>query len=231
MVFQSAALFDSLSVYENVAYPLREHRRLAGAADRRARGELPRGGGPAGQPRRCCPRSSRAACASAWAWRARSRSSRARSSTTSRPPGLDPANQNRIGELIVSLQRRLRITSVVVTHELELCFAISNRVALLKDGRIAAAGTADEMRRSEHPDVVAFLSGTHDAFQRAIGRRADRTGGLSMDRDRRLSLTVGAFALVVARRARLRDRVALDAQRRLGASLPPGRATSTTCRA
>ena len=64
--------------------------------------------------------------------------------------GLDPANQNRIGELIVALQRRLRITSVVVTHELELCFAISNRVALLKDGRIAAAGT-----RRRDPELAA----------------------------------------------------------------------------
>ena len=79
--------------------------------------------------------------------------------------GLDPANQNRIAELIRSLQRRLRITSVVVTHELELCFAISNRVALLKDGRIVAAGTADEIRCSARPDVVAFLSGTRDSFQ------------------------------------------------------------------
>jgi phospholipid/cholesterol/gamma-HCH transport system ATP-binding protein len=92
--------------------------------------------------------------------------------------GLDPANQKRIGELIRALQRRLRITSVVVTHELELCFAISNRVALLKDGRIAAAGSADEMRRSAHPDVVAFLAGRHDASEEASAGAPSEQGVL-----------------------------------------------------
>ena len=47
--------------------------------------------------------------------------------------GLDPANAKRIGELIVSLRERLQVTSVVVTHDLELCFTISDRVALLRD--------------------------------------------------------------------------------------------------
>jgi len=75
--------------------------------------------------------------------------------------GLDPANQRRIGELIRSLQQRLGATSVIVTHELELCFAISDRVALLKRGRIAAMGAASEIQASEDPDVVAFLAGIH----------------------------------------------------------------------
>ena len=83
--------------------------------------------------------------------------------------GLDPANQRRIGELIQSLQQRLGITSVVVTHELELCFAISDRVALLKRGRIAASGTADEIRKSDAPDVVAFLAGVQDLGEESPG--------------------------------------------------------------
>jgi phospholipid/cholesterol/gamma-HCH transport system ATP-binding protein len=88
--------------------------------------------------------------------------------------GLDPANQRRIGELISELQQRLRVTSVVVTHELELCFAVSDRVALLKDGRIAAEGTAEEMRASDHPVVRAFLAGVQDS---AEGPEAAREGG------------------------------------------------------
>jgi phospholipid/cholesterol/gamma-HCH transport system ATP-binding protein len=76
--------------------------------------------------------------------------------------GLDPANQRRIAELISALQRDLHVTSVVVTHELELCFAVSDRVALLKDGRIAAQGSSDEMRESQDPHVRAFLDGVRD---------------------------------------------------------------------
>ncbi len=168
MVFQSAALFDSLSVYENVAYALREHRdwpeqqiaeRVASCLE------------AVGLP------GSQALLPSELSGGMRKRVGVARAIALEPrailydepTTGLDPANQNRIGELIVALQRRLRITSVVVTHELALCFAISNRVALLKDGRIAAVGSADEIRRSQQPDVVAFLSGARDSIEQMPG--------------------------------------------------------------
>ncbi|HVN40838.1 MAG TPA: ABC transporter ATP-binding protein, partial [Myxococcota bacterium] len=77
--------------------------------------------------------------------------------------GLDPANQRRIAELIRGLQQKHGITSVVVTHELDLCFSVSDRVALLKQGRIVAQGSAASMQHSDHPDVRAFLSGERDA--------------------------------------------------------------------
>jgi phospholipid/cholesterol/gamma-HCH transport system ATP-binding protein len=73
--------------------------------------------------------------------------------------GLDPANSRRIGELIVSLRDRLGVTSVIVTHELELCFTISDRVALLKDGRLVACDTAERIRTSTDPAVRSFLEG------------------------------------------------------------------------
>ena len=73
--------------------------------------------------------------------------------------GLDPANAHRIGQLIVSLRDRLGVTSVVVTHELDLCFEISDRVALLKEGTIVACGPAAEIKTSEAPEVRAFLGG------------------------------------------------------------------------
>jgi phospholipid/cholesterol/gamma-HCH transport system ATP-binding protein len=76
--------------------------------------------------------------------------------------GLDPANARRIGELIRSLQDRLGVTSVVVTHDLEICFAVSDRVALLKEGRIVVEGSADEVQASAHPDVRAFVEGVQD---------------------------------------------------------------------
>jgi len=164
MVFQSAALFDSLSVYENVAYPLREHRDWP---ERRIAQRVAECLEAVGLPK------SEALLPAELSGGMRKRVGVARAIALEPrailydepTTGLDPANQNRIGELIRALQRRLRITSVIVTHELELCFAISDRVALLKDGRIAATGTADEVRRSAHPDVVAFLSGTRDSFE------------------------------------------------------------------
>jgi phospholipid/cholesterol/gamma-HCH transport system ATP-binding protein len=161
MIFQSAALFDSLSVYENIAYPLREHRRWSEA--------------------RIAARV--AACLEAVALDGvetmmpselsggmRKRVGVARGIAMEPAvilydeptTGLDPANQRRIGELIRSLQQRLKVTSVVVTHELDLCFDISDRVALLKNGRIVAVGGADEMRASHHPDVRAFLDGAQE---------------------------------------------------------------------
>jgi phospholipid/cholesterol/gamma-HCH transport system ATP-binding protein len=76
--------------------------------------------------------------------------------------GLDPANARRIGSLIRRLQERLGVTSVVVTHDLELCFAVSDRVGMLKGGRIVVEGSAQEVRASPHPDVRAFLEGTRD---------------------------------------------------------------------
>jgi phospholipid/cholesterol/gamma-HCH transport system ATP-binding protein len=161
MVFQSAALFDSLSVYENVAYPLREHRawseeRIAArvaecleAVGMPGSGALMPAELSGGMRKRVGV--------------ARGIALEPRAILYDEPTtGLDPANQRRIGELIRSLQQRLGITSVIVTHELELCFAISDRVALLKRGRIAAVGTAEEIRRSDDADVAAFLAGIHD---------------------------------------------------------------------
>jgi len=161
MVFQSAALFDSLSVYENVAYPLREHRdwpepriaeRVAGCldavglegAEKLMPAEL-----SGGMRKRVGV--------------ARSIALEPRAILYDEPTtGLDPANQKRIGELIRSLQERLGVTSVIVTHELELCFAISDRVGLLQRGRIAETGTAEAMQHSQHPAVRAFLAGEQD---------------------------------------------------------------------
>ena len=73
--------------------------------------------------------------------------------------GLDPANARRIGQLILALRTRLRATSVVVTHDLELCFGVSDRIVLLKDGEFVVEGTRDEIRASSHPDVREFLEG------------------------------------------------------------------------
>ena len=162
MVFQSAALFDSLTVYQNVAYPLREHRDWDEA---RIAARVTECLDAVGMPG--CEGLMPAELSGGMRKRvgvARGIALEPRILLYDEPTtGLDPANQRRVGELIRELQRRLGITSVIVTHELELCFAISDRVALLKGGRIVETGASQAMRGSDHPDVRAFLAGVQDA--------------------------------------------------------------------
>ncbi len=159
MVFQGAALFDSLTVYENVAYPLREHR---GASEDEVRARVEwclHAVGLEGA-------SSLAPAELSGGMRKRVGVARAialapRIILYDEPTtGLDPANSRRIGQLIRQLQRELGATSVVVTHDLALCFAVSDRVALLRDGRLVAQGSAAEMRATEHPAMREFLEGS-----------------------------------------------------------------------
>lgn len=157
-VFQGAALFDSLSVYENVAYPLREHRRWAEeqVTDRVA--ECLAAVGLDGVEQRMPAELSGGMRKRVGVARAIALAPKVilyDEPTT----GLDPANSRRIGELIASLQRRLEVTSVVVTHDLEVCFGISDRIVLLKDGHLVAEGSADELRASGQPEVREFLGG------------------------------------------------------------------------
>jgi phospholipid/cholesterol/gamma-HCH transport system ATP-binding protein len=161
MIFQSAALFDSLSVYENVAYPLREHMRWPeeriAARVAQSLAAVGLSGVEAKMPAELSGGMRKRAGI------ARGVALEPRVILYDEPTtGLDPANQRRIAELIATLQQELHVTSVVVTHELELCFAVSDRVGLLKDGRIVAQGAADEMRASQDPDVRAFLDGVRD---------------------------------------------------------------------
>jgi phospholipid/cholesterol/gamma-HCH transport system ATP-binding protein len=171
MIFQSSALFDSLSVYENVAYPLREHRDWPEERVARRVAECLEAVGLAG---------SEALMPAELSGGMRKRVGVARGIALEPrailydepTAGLDPANQRRIAELIRSLQGRLRVSSVVVTHDLELCFSVSHRVALLHEGRIAEFATAEALRRSAHPAVRAFLEGAADPADAAAARRA-----------------------------------------------------------
>lgn len=167
MVFQGAALFDSLDIYENVAYPLREHLDWPEPQVReRVRSCLERVG-LAGVERLVPNELSggmRKRVGVARAIALEPRIILYDEPTT----GLDPANSRRIGRMIRELQERLELTSVVVTHDMELCFAVSDRVALLRDGQLALDGPADEMQSSQHPEMRAFLEGSSDPAAPAI---------------------------------------------------------------
>jgi phospholipid/cholesterol/gamma-HCH transport system ATP-binding protein len=71
--------------------------------------------------------------------------------------GLDPIRAKNISELIMRLQRELRVTSIVVTHDLICASAVADRLALLHEGRFLFIGTMDELRRSDNEYVLEFL--------------------------------------------------------------------------
>jgi phospholipid/cholesterol/gamma-HCH transport system ATP-binding protein len=161
MLFQGAALFDSMSVGDNVAYGLYEHYHLhEEAVQARVAECLAWVGLPGIEQMRPADLSG--------GMKKRVGLARALAPgpevilydepTT----GLDPTNTRRINELIVSLQARLGVTSIVITHDMESALAVSDRVALLSRGRIALTVDADEARRTPPPPLQRFMLGEDD---------------------------------------------------------------------
>ena len=157
-VFQGSALFDSLSVYENVAYPLREHERWPEAQIASRVAACLEAVGLSGIE-------SLEPAALSGGMRKRVGVARAialePSSILYDEPttGLDPGNSRRIGALIRELQERLQVTSVVVTHDVQLCRDVSDRIALLARGRLVEQGTSEDLAGGRLPQVEAFLEG------------------------------------------------------------------------
>lgn len=157
MLFQSSALFNSLSVGENVAYPLR----LAGTfTPQQIRERVAERLEMVGLP------GSEASMPSDLSGGMRKRIGLARA-IVGNPEmvlydepttGLDPINTRRINELILTLQDKLKITSLVVTHDLPSAFMVSNRLAMLSKGHIVAVLPSDEFQRSPDPAVQEFLT-------------------------------------------------------------------------
>jgi phospholipid/cholesterol/gamma-HCH transport system ATP-binding protein len=73
--------------------------------------------------------------------------------------GLDPVMSNQINDLVVRMQQLLRVTSVVVTHDMESAYRIANRIAMLYEGKIEQVGTVDEIRNTANPVVRQFIHG------------------------------------------------------------------------
>lgn len=71
---------------------------------------------------------------------------------------LDPLSAVVIGEEIQNLQKRIHVTSLVVTHDRDLAFGIANRIAMMYEGELIAIGTVDEIRRHKHPIIHRFLN-------------------------------------------------------------------------
>jgi len=159
MVFQQSALFDSMTVFENVAFPLKERDRHLRQTELRQRvvdklkvvdlsedvlalypAELSGG------------MKKRVALARA---------------LIHDPPvvlydepttGLDPITTDYVDEMILQAKQRLGVTSMVISHDIASSFKVADRLGVLYDGVLAAEGTPEEVRKSEHPHVKKFLS-------------------------------------------------------------------------
>jgi phospholipid/cholesterol/gamma-HCH transport system ATP-binding protein len=158
MVFQEAALFDSLTVYDNVGFYLHEHTRLSEAEiGRRVRESLLLVDLEPDQVEGLLP----AELSGGMKKRvgiARAVVHRPRLLLYDEPTsGLDPITTRTINDLIMKLQRELDVSSIVVTHDIRSAFRISNRVALLSDGKLAFVGGPEEMVASEDAYVREFL--------------------------------------------------------------------------
>lgn len=158
MVFQGCALFDSLTVAENVAFPLAEHTTLSPAAIRQRVEEVLslvdlEGSEELYPAEMSGGMKKRAALARALAL---SPQGLLYDEPTT---GLDPVMTQRINRLIRDLQMKLGVTSVVVTHDLQSAFVIAERIAFLQGGRIRFVGTREEIQRSSDLIVQEFLIG------------------------------------------------------------------------
>lgn len=157
MLFQNGALFDSLTVLENIAYPLRE-RGIddEGVIAHRAAEVLEMVGLPGVEPKMPAELSGgmRKRVALARAIAEAPKVLLYDEPTT----GLDPINVRRISELIVDLNQRLNVTSICVTHDLASAYMISDRLAMIAERRVIEVAPTEELRASKNPIVQEFLS-------------------------------------------------------------------------
>ena len=157
MVFQASALFDSISVGENIEYPLREHFPEMEAEERvsRVARVLSLVNLPGIESMRPADLSGGM----------RRRVGLARAIATEPEvilwdeptTGLDPISTRIIDELIRSMRAKLHVTSIVVTHDMQSAFTVSDRIAMLANKHIVQVGTVAEMRASPQKEVRAFL--------------------------------------------------------------------------
>jgi len=161
MVFQAAALFDSMTVFENVAFPLREHsesneKQIADIVhqklevvglkdiDNKFPAELSGG--------------------------MRKRVGLARAIALDPKivlydeptTGLDPITTDYVDDMILQAQKKLGVTSVVISHDIASSFHIGDEIAYLEEGTIAACGPPAVLRRATHPGLVRFLESWMD---------------------------------------------------------------------
>ena len=162
MVFQYSALFDSMTVGENVAFGIRQHTKMPEEEILRVIRRTLRMVGLMGREN---------AMPSELSGGMKKRVSLARAIALNPKivlydeptSGLDPVMSATINRLIMSTRRILGVTAVVVTHDMESAFTIADRIAMMYDEKIIAIGTPDEFRQSANPVVQQFVSGVKNS--------------------------------------------------------------------
>jgi phospholipid/cholesterol/gamma-HCH transport system ATP-binding protein len=160
MLFQSAALFDSMTVGENVALPMREHQKSMD---------------PAEMARRVSERLEWVGLKDVESMKPASLSGGMRKRVglaralafdpeyilyDEPTTGLDPIMSDVINQLIRDLQKQLGVTSVVVTHDITSAYHVADRLVLLYQGKVVFSGTPDETRATSNPIVKQFIQGS-----------------------------------------------------------------------
>ena len=158
-LFQGGALFDSLSVAENILFPVRQHYRITASSgiDELVKSKLTMVGLDGFQdyyPARLSG-GQRKRVALARAIALNPEVILYDEPTT----GLDPMRADTINELILKLQRGLGVTSVVVTHDMKSAYKVADRIVVLHEGRILADGDAEYIRNHPNPVVQQFIKG------------------------------------------------------------------------
>jgi phospholipid/cholesterol/gamma-HCH transport system ATP-binding protein len=156
MLFQSGALFDSMTVFENVAFPLREHtptpqeeiaeivRQKLELVDLPTSGQIMPVDLSGGMRKRV--------------GLARAIVLDPQAILYDEPTtGLDPVTAHKINQMIVDLQAKLSVTSVVVTHDIQSAFFVGDRIAFLNDGIFEWVGPIEAARDADHPQLREFL--------------------------------------------------------------------------
>ena len=164
-LFQEGAMFDSMSVYDNVAFPLREHTKLSETEIRKKVFEkLDMAGFDSDRVAKLFP------FELSGGMRKRAATARAiilepkiilYDEPTS---GLDPIISDLISQMTMMLQRELGITSIVISHDLKETFKIADYVGMLYDGEIIEFSSPEQFKNSSNPIIQGFLKGDSSAF-------------------------------------------------------------------
>ncbi len=159
MLFQGAALFDSLTIWENVGFALREHTKLSNQEIRQTatqklamvglRGieDLKPSELSGGMQKRV--------------GLARAIAMEPQILLYDEPTtGLDPIMADAINDLILEMKHKLRITSLTITHDMVSAYKIADRIAMLYKGKIIETGTPEQIKSSSNPIVQQFITGS-----------------------------------------------------------------------